>query len=75
MSGAYGSAYIRFLPSNYFSEKIETDQIQIGKGPVVFKNDGKLKNTISQITLKPIMMRARTENANAHLKKIKEPIS
>ena len=69
MSKAYGSSYIRFLPSNYFSEKIETDQIQIGKGPVVFKNYWKLKNTISKITLKPIMMRARTENAIAHFKK------
>ena len=69
MSGAYGSSYIRFLPSNYFSEKIETDQIQIGKGPSVFKNYWKLKNTISKITLKPIIMRARTENAIAHFKK------
>ena len=69
MSGVYGWSSKRFLPSKYFSEKIETDQIQIGKGPVVFKNYWKLKNTISKITLKPIMMRARTENANAHFKK------
>ena len=43
MKGAYGSSYVRFLPSNYFSEKIETDQIHIGKGPVIFKNYWKLE--------------------------------
>ena len=69
MKGAYGSSYVRFLPSNYFSEKIETDQIHIGKEPLVFKNYWKRKNKISKITLKRIMMRARTENAIAHLKK------
>ena len=69
MSGGHGSSYMRFSPSNYFSEKIETDQIHIGKGSLVFKNYWKLKNKISKITLKRIMMRARTENAIAHLKK------
>ena len=47
MSGAYWSSYIRFLPSNYFSEKIETDQIFIGKGPEVFKTYWTLKNNLT----------------------------
>ena len=46
MSGTCRWTYIRFLPSKYFSKKIETSQILIGKGPLVFKTYRELKTIL-----------------------------